>query len=264
MATVVKTFDLYNTTFYWKGYSQPGYTTELSVAQAYYTVQYSSNPIGSQIDFFSQLANSSVPNPSFNLNGINLTTLPYLWSKYWWDEAMYYTNNVVLNALTTSFPFYYQSYSEVVGSLYYVANAPYNILTSNLLIPGLSDIINKFYSTANSLFNTNISKIGPTTIDTDSAAGNLTLASTDLSRRVAGTNKIVNNINSLYPILSRYSSFNNNVVGNLITPYSWTTNIEYEDTSTAGDTTITVDMTNTTASTQTQLTTKTLQAINTT
>ena len=64
--------------------------------------------------------------------------------------------------------------------------------------------------------------------------------------------------------MSRYSSFNNNVVGNLITPYNWTTNIEYEDTLTVGDTTITVDMTNTTTSTQTQLTTKTLQAISTT
>jgi len=264
MATIVKTFDLYNTTFYWKGYSVSGFTTELSVAKAYYTVQYSSNLFGSQVDFFSQLTGSPVPNPSFNLIGINLNTLPYLWSKYWWDEAMYYTNSIVLNILTNSFPSYYNTFSESVGSLYYIYNAPYSPLTGNLLTPGLSGIINSFYSVANNLFVNNISNIGPTTKDTDSTGGNLTPANTDLNRRIGSANSIVNNINTLYPILSRYLPFNNSIVGNLITPYNWSTVIEYEDTSVIGDTTITVDMTNTTVSTQTKLTINTLQAIATT
>jgi hypothetical protein len=258
MDTIVRTFDLYNTTFYWKGYNVPNFASQLSVSQAFYAAQFSSNPIGSQIDFFTQLASGSADNPSFNLAGINLKTLPYLWSKYWWDEAMYYSNNTVTSILLVNIPTYYHVFSESVGSLYYVSYKPYNTLTERLILPGVSQSIHNFYTKANNLFTANISNIGPTV--TDTAPGNLTPASTDLNRRINCKNNILNGVNSLYPVLSRYLPFNNNVVGNLITPYSWFTTIEYEDMSTIGDTNISVDITNTTTSTQTQLTTNTLKA----
>ena len=86
--TVIRTFDLYNTTFYWLGYAIPNYQIEQSVAQANYFVNFSSNIIGSQIDFFNTLTGiSAIQNTSnvFSLS-VSYNNLPYLWQKYWWYQ----------------------------------------------------------------------------------------------------------------------------------------------------------------------------------
>ena len=270
MATsVVKTFDLYNTTFYWNGYTVPDFATQLNVAQSYYIAQYSSNPIGSQIDFFAQLAGSDVTNLSFSLSGTTIDSLPLLWGKYWWDEAMYYSNSLVLSAITIQYPSYYQKFSESVGSLYYISytnnlnntrTVPYNTIIDNLLPTGISKAIQSFYTVANNIFIANIANIGPTGTDTNPNNGNLIMADTDLNKRIISNSTIQTVINSTYPVLSPFLPFNNIIVGNLMVPYYWSTQIQYEDTTSIGDTTITVDITNTTIGNQVQLTTITLSA----
>jgi hypothetical protein len=265
--TVVKTFDLYNTTFYWNGYSIPGFDTQLKVAKAYYIAQQSSNVIGSQIDFFNELAGLVDQNPSFSINSVSATitidSLPYLWGKYWWDEAMYYTTSTVLSAITNSKPLYYQTFSESVGSLYYISRfnnlkntetIPFNTLIEPLLPAGISEATKDFYQVANSLFVTNIANIGPGTgTDTAPANSNLIMADTDLNRRIASNTLLLTTVNNLYPALYRFLPFNTNVIGNLITPYSWTVMMPYEDSETTTNNTIAVDQTNTTTARTTQL-----------
>lgn len=265
--TVVKTFDLYNTTFYWNGYSIPGFDTQLKVAKAYYIAQQSSNVIGSQIDFFNELAGLVDQNPSFSINSVSATitidSLPYLWGKYWWDEAMYYTSSVVLSAIANSKPLYYQAFSESVGSLYYISRfnnlkntetIPFNTIIEPLLPAGISEATKDFYQVANSLFVTNIANIGPGTgTDTAPANSNLIMADTDLNRRIASNALLLITINNLYPALYRFLPFNTNVIGNLITPYSWAVTMPYEDSDIATNNTVTVDQTNTTTARTTQL-----------
>lgn len=262
MADIVQTFDLYNTTFYWNGYTIPNFTTQLNVAQSYYITQYSSNPIGSQIDFFGNLAGVSARNPAFSLSA-TIDTLPYLWGRYWWEEAMYYSNSVVLSAISALYPSYYQTLSESIGTLYYLTRfnnlknqqtVPYSKVIAPLLIPGISDSINSFYSIANSLFVTNLSAIGPDGSDVSPNNSNLIMADTDLARRITSNLSLTATVNNLYPKVYKFLSYNNNIIGNLITPYNWSYTMVYEDDTTTGASrTITVDQTNTTTSIQTQL-----------
>lgn len=253
--SVVKTFDLYNTTFYWNGYTMSGYETELNVAKAYYIAQYSSNPVGSRIDFFAELANEYNQNPVFTLSGTTIENLPYLWAKYWWEEAMYYSSTAVLSAITRKYPEYYQSFSESVGSLCYLSrfnnlqNAetiPYNTVLDPLLSLGLSDAIQSFYREANSVFTRNLSAIGDDGV-------NLLMADADLTRRILSNLSLSATVNNLYPILYKFLPYNTSVIGNYFTPYNWYVQMPYEDLNTIGDRTISVDQTNTTISTQTQL-----------
>ena len=259
---VVRTYDLFNTTFYWKGYTVPNFETQLAVAQAYYITQFSSNIIGSQIDFFAELAGNSNQNPVFNLT-TTIDKLPYFWAKYWWEEAVFYTTNTVSSILSATYPVYYSSFSESVGSLYYLSyynnvknilTKPYNSLLDSLLIPGLSDSIQGFYSDANSLFITNVSAIGPTGTDTVPNNSNLIMADTDLIRRINSNNVLTTTVNSFYPFLNLFLPYNNLIIGNLFTPYYWSTQLVYESGY------ITVDQTNSTISIPTQLITDTLKA----
>jgi len=263
MATYVRTYDLYNTNFYWKGYSVTGFEAQLGVAKAYYTTQYSSNPIGSQIDFFTLLTGASANNSVLNLSGATITNLPYFWSKYWWDEAMYYTNSLVLSAISSSQPLYYQPLSDSVGSLVYISymnnqsnnnSVPYNVVIERLLPAGISTTIKNFYKTANSLFVANTSNIGPNGTDTSPNNSNLIMADTDLTRVINNNSILIAKVNGLYPNINKFLPFNSTIIGNLLVPPSWFTQIEYEDTTAIGDTNITVDLTNTTTSNQVQLT----------
>jgi hypothetical protein len=206
-------------------------------------------------------------NPSFSINSVSATitinSLPYLWGKYWWDEAMYYTSSTVLSAITNSKPLYYQTFSESVGSLYYISRfnnlkntetIPFNTLIEPLLPAGISEATKDFYQVANSLFVTNIANIGPGTgTDTAPANSNLIMADTDLNRRIASNTLLLTTVNNLYPALYRFLPFNTNVIGNLITPYSWTVMMPYEDSETTTNNTIAVDQTNTTTARTTQL-----------
>ena len=252
----VNTFDLYNTTKYWTGYSFPGYTTEQQVASAYYFIQFSSNPIGSQIDFFNELAGRRDQNPTFQINAVSsvtitIDTLPYLWGKYWWDKAIYYSNTTIYSALSTSSFSYYQPFSESAGTLYYISRVNnlqnqntkvYNTVIDSLLIPEVSVAINAFYTIANDLFLTNKNLLGPGTgTDTNPGTGpngTLIQADTDLTRRITSNSPLTAIINQTYSKLYRFLPYNTSVIGNTLVPYYWGLSSNCEDT------TIVVDFTN--------------------
>lgn len=264
MATVVNNFDLYNTTNYWLGYSLPGYTIEQNITQIYYSTQFSSNIIGSQIDFFNALAGNIVDNPVFTTTEVTLDELPYLWENYWWNEAIYYVHPVVKDSIFSTASEYYQLFSETVGSLYFVSKTnnllntetiPYNTIITSLLPPGISDNVIQFYQTANNLFVANIENIGPGN-GTDTAPDNesLIMADTDLERRLSSTTTIQEKINQLYPKIKNLLPINTTVIGNLITPYSWSLSANTEGSE------INVDFINTNILTNKQLTITTLKA----
>ena len=268
MADVVKTFDLYDTTIYWNGYSAPGYSNEQQVTQAYYISKFSANPIGSQVDFFKELTGIPQGNLAFAISNNTIDGLPLLWGKYWWEEAMYYSHPVVYENITTNNA-YYRAFSECVGSLYYCTTNNTNLnsntkiysqLIEPLFIPSLASNIDTFYSIANSLFVSNISSIGPGT-GTDVSPGsgsnsNLIMANTDYNRRVSCASAIPLLINDLYPQLARFLSFNNQIIGNLIFPYTKSLSATCEDIP------IQVDYTNTNIISSKQLTMSTLIAEN--
>jgi len=248
MATEVRTFDLYNTTKYWVGYTIDGYELEQIVAQQYYAVQFNSNPIGAAIEFFIEI-------PQLSLN--------YFWKKYWWDEVTYYSNPLILSGASLSASDYYQLFSESVGTLYYISRfnnlnntqtKPYSPVISRLIRADISSAIDSFYSVANSLFAANIVNIGPTGTDISPNNGNLIMADTDLTRRITSNNSLTAAVNSSYSSLSSFLPYNTNVIGNLLTPYYWQLSANNEDVS------ITVDFNNNNVNTIKQLTTQTLIA----
>lgn len=263
--TVVKTFDLYNTNIYWYGYTFPGYETEQSITKAYYLTQFSSNPIGSQVDFFKELTGVPQNNQVFSIS-TTIDNLPVLWGKFWWDEAMYYSHPSVYELISANSP-YYRTFSESIGTLYYLTayntnnnteTKTYNSIIDSLLVPGLSSSIAGFYLTANSLFINNIANIGPgtgTDVSPGSAVnGTLIMANTDYGRRVDSSESIIQSINDLFPQLANFLPFNTNIIGNLLTPYTWSVSATCEDTQ------INVDFINTNIQNIKQLNTNTLIA----
>ena len=252
MAIEVRTFDLYNTTQYWEGYVVPGYEIEQEVSQSFYATKFSFNPIGSVIDFF-----QTIPN----------TQLEYLWKKYWWDEAMYYSHPVALSAVKASDPDYYQDFSESVGTLYWLsrqnnlnntATKPYSPVISALIKPEVVADVDAFYLIANALFVSNVEYIGPGT-GTDTLPGsagnsNLIMADTDLTRRITSNLSLTAAVNELYPDIYEFLPFNTTVIGNLFTPYYWSLSA-YNETQL-----IYVDFTNTNINSIKQLTTADLVA----
>lgn len=264
MATVVNNFDVYNTTNYWLGYSIPNYITEQNITQIYYSTQFSSNIIGSQIDFFNALAGNTVDNSVFTTTEVSLDELPFLWENYWWEEAIYYSHPAVKSTIFSTSPDYYQAFSESVGSLYFVSKAnnlsnsetiPFNNIISSLLPIGLSDIVTEFYQTANDIFVTNVENIGPGNgTDTSPDNESLIMADTDLERRLASVVPIQEKINEIYPKIKNLLPINTTVVGNLITPYNWSLSANVESTD------ISVDFINTNLLTNKQLTVTTLKA----
>lgn len=262
--TVVNNFDVYNTTNYWLGYSVPNYVTEQNITQIYYSTQFSSNIIGSQIDFFNALAGNTIDNPVFSGTDITLDELSYLWEKYWWEEAIYYSHPIVKSNIFSLAPNYYQIFSECIGSLYFISRAnnlsntetiPFNTIISSLLVPGLSGTLASFYQTANSLFVTNVQNIGPGT-GTDTAPNNkaLIMADTDLSRRINSNTNLYDRVNELYPKLKNLLPINTILIGNLLTPYSWSLSANVENV------TINVDFINNNINLTKQLTVATLKA----
>lgn len=248
MATEVRTFDLYNTTKYWVGYAMDGYDLEQTVTQTYYATQYNSNPIGAAIEFFIAI-------PQVNLN--------YFWKKYWWDEATYYSNPLVLSGASLSAANYYQPFSESVGTLYYISRfnnlnnvqtKPYSSVITRLIRADISSAIDSFYDTANNLFVANIANIGPVGTDTNPNNGNLIMADTDLTRRITSNDSLTAAVNSAYSSLSSFLPYNTDVIGNLLTPYYWQLSANNEDSD------IAVDFNNNNVNTIKQLTTYTLIA----
>lgn len=262
--TVVNNFDLYNTTNYWLGYSIPNYTTELNITQIYYGTQFSSNIIGSQIDFFNSLGGITVNNPVFGNVPVVLNDLPYLWKKFWWDELVYYSSPIVKGTAFSVASNYYQLFSESVGSLYFTSKTnnllneetiPYNPIIESLIPAKIITPVNNFYIIANNLFVTNVFNIGPGA-GTDTSPDNeaLIMADTDLERRLASNTNLSNKIDELYPDIKDFLPINTTVIGNLITPYFWSMSANNENA------VIDVDFINTNTQTLKQLTISTLKA----
>lgn len=254
---VVKNFDLYNTVFYWVSYNPVSlnttYEQELNVAKSYYTTFTTSNIYGSQIDFFNKLAGQSVTSPGINFN-ITIQTMPLLWGKYWWEQLMYYTNYRVVTAVADSNPNLYTDFSESVGTLYYVsrnnsnqylADKPFNRVIENLLIPNLNETITSFFVEVLSTSNINSNNINL------SAAK---YANNDLQSVINSNPALTGYINETYGWLSRLLPFNTIFIGNLITPYYWSVPINYENS------TLQVDFSNASVSTNVQLTINNLKA----
>ena len=267
----VNNFDLYNTTTYWTGYKFSNYIDEQKVTYAFYTAQFSSNPIGSCIDYFKELAGDINQNPVYNINNtlsiltglITIDSLPYLWGKYWWDQAIYYSHPTVYSALTANKPDFYQPFSESIGSLSYISRINnfqgvdakvYNNIIEPLIIKDISAAINAFYVVANTLFLTNKNNLGPNGTDTSPNNSNLIQADTDFARRVTSNNTLTATINDLYPFLNRFLPYNTLVIGNTITPYNWMVRTTCEDI------TIDLDFTNSNIYPHTQLVTNDLKA----
>lgn len=256
--TVVKTFDLYNTVFYWVSYNPvdvaENYSEELNVGKSYYSTFYSSNIFGSQIDFFNKLAGQDITSPNINFN-TTIQEMPIYWGKYWWEQLMFYTNSNVVNAVSSSNPELYTEFSESIGTLYYISrnnsnqyasDKPYSRILDNLLIPGLDETITNFYIEVMDVFNTN-------NVEINLSAANY--ANTDLETMITSNVGLTSYINEYYGWLSQLLPFNTIFIGNLFVPYMWKTFISYENS------TIEVDYSNNSISSPVQLTTENLKAV---
>jgi hypothetical protein len=122
---VIKTYDYYNTLTVVPGYSAIGYPDENNIAKAYYSTKFSSNPIGSQIDFFTHLNDPCIdivaPQPVFTITK-PLSALSPQWIDGWWDQAMFYSHPEVVAQLSANYPDIYQNFSDSVGTLAYGTN----------------------------------------------------------------------------------------------------------------------------------------------
>jgi hypothetical protein len=120
---VIKTYDYYNTLTLLPGYVMPGYEDEQNITRAHYSTDFSSNPLGSKVDFFVHLNDPcksiTDPNPVFTVPK-SLSALDPQWFDGYWDHAMFYSHPLVTAQLTALHPDIYQSFSDSVGTLAYV------------------------------------------------------------------------------------------------------------------------------------------------
>ena len=237
--SVIKTFDLYNTTFYWSVFndypdgnywSSPEweYSDVMSVAKAYYATDYSSNVIGHQVDFFNTLAGITTEGADSTLNfnlrlTQSLTGPDLLWGKYWWDELYFYANPLVRETVFSTAMDTYQYFSNSVGTLYYIGDlvVPYNYVIQDLLIPGLALELTNFFGktlgyAAENSANVDLVGAGDPAADRQSVFD----AGPDLKTY----------IDDSFEFLSGLLPFNNSFDGNLITPIEWSVDIPYEGT----------------------------------
>lgn len=249
MSQVVRTFDLYNTVFYWQGYTVENYGPEIEVAKAYYNTNQSSNIIGSKIDFFNALQGVSSTTNVFTLS-TTFENLDVLWKQYWWDEAMFYSLPSVKSELLSTESQYYQTFGDSVGTLCYttynntfnnVSASPLSPTIKPLVLPVISSSIDSFYQTVNSLFNDNITQIssGTSYRDSEPNNGNLIMPDTDQDRYLDSIESLTETVNNLYPGLSSFLPYNVERVGNLLTPLGWKYEVNCEEK------TIQVDINNT-------------------
>ena len=236
--SVTKTFDLYNTTFYWSVFNdypdgnywdspEWEYSDVMSVAKAYYATDYSSNVIGHQVDFFNTLAGITTEGAdsalNFNLRLTqSLTGTDLLWGKYWWDELYFYANPLVRETVFSTAMDTYQYFSDSVGTLFYIDTAvPYNYVMDSLLIPGLASELTSF-------FGKTLGYAAENSANVDSVGAGAPTADTQ-SVYDAGPG-LKTYINDSFQFLSGLLPLNNSFNGNLITPIEWSVDIPYEGT----------------------------------
>jgi hypothetical protein len=127
---VIQSVNYYNTLLTIPGYTVPGYESEQYITKAHYSTDFSSNPIGSKVDFFVHLNDPCVsivaPHPVFTIPK-PLSALDTQWFNGWWDQATYYSHPLVRSQLSASYPNIYQDFSDSVGTLAYApVNTDYN------------------------------------------------------------------------------------------------------------------------------------------
>ena len=226
---VVKTFDYYNTRTVLPDYTVPGYEKELDLSRAYYSADFSSNPIGSKVDFFTQLRDPCVsiyaPNPVFEAP-IGLSALGPQWFDGWWDDAMFYSHPLVRQKLVQEQPDVYQDFSETVGSLSYVSTEADPV--NPLLNPKIPAIISKQISTLNTRINRNFGTYTPSGM----GASNTALAS-QIQAFTKSVTSIRQTVETGYGVLKNKLPFAVLLVGNLLTPKDWKSEQKIEGITTA-------------------------------
>lgn len=228
---VIRTFDLYNTSVLLPGYNITGYENEFGLTRNYYSTDFSSNPIGSKVDFFVQLDDPCVgvltPNPVFAVP-IGLSGLNPLWFDQWWDEAMFYSHPNVLEQLQKSNPATYQPFSDSVGTLFYV-NEPTSPVNPSLNSKIPSSILQKM-SRLNSLLNVDYKAYTPAGFGPNTSK---------LTSQLAQYNKSINAVKSIvngkFDSIKRKLPLNVVQKGNLITPANWKFNTVVQGVNTAVD-----------------------------
>lgn len=214
---VVKTFDYYNTRTVLPGYTVPGYEKETETSRAYYSTDFSSNPIGSKVDFFNNLYDPCLsiyaPNPVFDAP-IALSAMEPQWFDGWWDEAMFYSHPKTLQKLKTDSPAVYQDFSESVGTLTYVATDedPVNpILNPKIPAPILTQIKLAKKKSKSNFKGYTPSNMGPSQLE----LVNQINAFTESVVRLRTEIEVVNGV------LKNKLPFAVALAGNLITPTDW-------------------------------------------
>lgn len=214
---VVKTFDYYNTRIVLPGYTVPGYEKESETSKAYYSTDFSSNPIGSKVDFFVNLNDPCVsivaPNPVFDAP-IGLSAMGPQWFDGWWDEAMFYSHPKTLQQLKIVNPDTYQDFSESVGTLTYVATDvdPVNPLLNPKIPPAVLSQIKTAKESSKKNFSTYTpAAFGPSKIELVNTINAFT-------RSVIGIRR---DIESVTGILKNKLPFAVLLAGNLLTPGAW-------------------------------------------
>jgi len=230
---VIQTFDYYNTNTLLPGYTVPGYEDEQNITRAHYSTDFSSNPIGSKIDFYNHLNNPclsiSQPNPVFDIPK-SLSALDPQWFNGWWDNAMFYSHPLVTSQLQQDNPSIYQAFSDSVGTITYAPNTdnPSDPTYGNDAISSAlnAKIPNRLLSLINGL-NSNIQTnfnnftpagVGPLKGTFLQQVNALKNASTSLQSTITG---------KVGPLKNKLP-FSVTLIGNLATPPSWsyTYNIE--------------------------------------
>lgn len=228
---VIRTFDLYNTSVLLPGYNIPGYEKQFDLTRGYYSTDFSSNPIGSKVDFFVQMDDPCVgvltPNPVFTVP-VGLSGLDPLWFDQWWDEAMFYSHPKVLEQLQASNPATYQPFSDSVGTFFYVSEPsspvspalnskiPKNILDRMTRLNALVNVEYRAYTPAG---------FGP----------NTSRATSQLAQYTKSIAAVKNIVNKKFDSIKRKLPLNVTQTGNLITPANWKFDMNLQGVKTAVD-----------------------------
>lgn len=228
---VIRNFDLYNTSVLLPGYNIPGYEKQFDLSRSYYSTDFSSNPIGSKVDFFVQMDDPCVgvltPNPVFTVP-VGLSGLDPLWFDQWWDEAMFYSHPNVLDQLRKSNPATYQSFSDSVGTFFYVnePSSPVNPVL-NSKIP--KNILARM-SRLNSLVNIEYRAYTPSGF-----GPNTSRATSQLAQYTKSIAAVKNIVNGKFDSIKRKLPLNVVQTGNLITPANWKFDMNLQGVKTAVD-----------------------------
>ena len=234
---VIQTFDYYNTNILLPGYTVPGYEDEQNITRAHYSTDFSSNPIGSKIDFYNHLNNPclsiSQPNPVFDIPK-SLSALDPQWFNGWWDSAMFYSHPLVTSQLQQDNPDIYQAFSDSVGTITYApdvddptdptygndaVNSSLHAKMPNRLL-GLINGLNSSIQTNYNGFTP--SGLGPSKTSFLQQVNALKNAASSLQFTITGD---VGALKNKLP-------FNTNFAGNLITPNSWSHSYNVEGVNT--------------------------------